>query len=140
MSSVLPQAAKATDGAFPPIFSFSSILLMYFYYRSHPLLRWKGDVDLPSTGVGGVDVTSNPPAIKPPTCGAELRVNGHAGATSPWEVGVLRGSSAAVPVFLVDVGFEGILLTSAERNKDRKKAARLRGKCCVLKSPDTFWT
>ena len=38
-----------------PIFSFSSILLMYFYYRGHPLLRWQGDVGLPSTrGWGGV--------------------------------------------------------------------------------------
>lgn len=32
-----------------PIF-FSSILFMYFYYRGHPLLRWQGDVGLPSTG------------------------------------------------------------------------------------------
>lgn len=32
-----------------PIF-FSSILFMCFYYWGHPLLRWQGDVGLPSTG------------------------------------------------------------------------------------------
>lgn len=32
-----------------PVFSFSSVPFMYFYYRGHPLLRWQGDVGLPST-------------------------------------------------------------------------------------------
>lgn len=47
---------------------------MYFYYKGRPLLRWLGDVGLPSTDRGGGSVTSNKrhTRIYTPTCGMDV--------------------------------------------------------------------
>lgn len=131
MSSVLPQALKGTCGApFPPIFYFPQFSSCIFITEAIHSSAGRVTSTSHRLGFGGAGgerhvKPSDSPAVKPPTCGAQM-VTLEPHLRGKW---VSCGGSSTRSTGFLDVGFR----------RDSVNVSRKRGRC-VLESPDTFWT